>query len=271
MINNIIFSKDRACQLRLLLESIKKNADNIFNVNIIYKASNEEFNKGYEQLKAEELLPNINWVKQSLNFKKDVISILDSNYEYSCFATDDDIIYRKVDEGKIIKAFKEDKDIFCFSLRLGKNVTVCYSMNSKNKIVPFEDEEEVIKWEWKKHYYDAGYSLSVDYHVFTTKDINKLVNKITFENPNTLEANLQIFSNFPKQIMAAFEQSVVVNTPINIVNEVYNNRQGEQFAVSVEEFNKRYLDGEVIDLEKIDFSNIIGCHQELYLPFKNKQ
>jgi hypothetical protein len=141
-------------------------------------------------------------------------------------------------------------------------------MNSKNKIVPFEDKEGVIKWEWKKHYYDANYSLSVDYHIFTTKDIYKLVNKITFENPNTLEANLQIFSNFPKQIMAAFEQSVVVNTPINIVNEVYDNRQGEQFAVSVEELNKKYLNGEVIDLEKIDFSNIIGCHQELLLPFK---
>ena len=53
MINAIIFSKDRAAQLRLLIYSIQKNAPHAFNLNVIYTSSNEEFNKGYEKVKGE--------------------------------------------------------------------------------------------------------------------------------------------------------------------------------------------------------------------------
>ena len=53
MINAIIFSKDRAAQLRLLIYSIQKNAPHVFNLNVIYTSSNEEFNKGYEKVKEE--------------------------------------------------------------------------------------------------------------------------------------------------------------------------------------------------------------------------
>ncbi len=53
MINAIIFSKDRASQLRLLLYSIQKNAPHAFNLNVIYTSSNEEFKQGYEKLKDE--------------------------------------------------------------------------------------------------------------------------------------------------------------------------------------------------------------------------
>ena len=51
MINAIIFSKDKACQLELLLKSIRRNTSNLFDIKVIYEASNSVFNQGYEKLK----------------------------------------------------------------------------------------------------------------------------------------------------------------------------------------------------------------------------
>jgi hypothetical protein len=83
-INAIIFSKDRASQLHLLLNSIHKNASYIFNLNVLYTFSNQEFEKGYELLKeiCKTNLWNVNFVKET-GFKEDVVSLLKSDYKYT--------------------------------------------------------------------------------------------------------------------------------------------------------------------------------------------
>ena len=53
MINAIIFSKDKACQLELLLKSIRRNTSNLFDIKVIYETSNGVFKQGYEKLKEE--------------------------------------------------------------------------------------------------------------------------------------------------------------------------------------------------------------------------
>lgn len=266
MINAIIFSKDRASQLRLLLESINKNAPGIFNINILYKASNNDFAVAYEKLMDEDIVENITWALEH-DFKSQNLKLLESELPYTCFFTDDDIIYQPVNEQVIAECLESDDDVFCFSLRLGKNITVCYTQNSGNVLVPLEETESIVKWDWTLHYMDFGYPLSVDGHIFRTDDIRTLSNKVPYTNPNTFEAALQIFDNFPKIKMAAFVHSKLVNTPANIVQNVFANRKGEQHGMSVEELNKKYLADEIIDYNAIDFSNIVGCHQELKFEF----
>lgn len=270
MINAIIFSKDRASQLRLLIYSIQKNAPHAFNLNVIYKHSNDEFKQGYEKVKSE-FSSLCNFVEQTDNFKQDVLNLLDSDSEYSCFFTDDDIIYKTFDATKVIKAIESDEDVFCFSLRLGVNTTFCYAMNTPNVFRDYEDNDGVLKWDWSVHYLDFGYPLSVDGHIFKTKDILKLTKKIGFVNPNTYEAGLQIFDSFPKNKMTSFKESVLVNTPNNIVNTSFANRNGLTHGASVESLNDDYLDGKIIDMESMDFSDIKGCHQEIEFKYKNNQ
>jgi len=279
MINAIIYSKDRAPQLRLLLESIKLNAPGVFNINILYKSSTQEFEKGYYKLMmegAENNMPNISWLPESgssLRSFKELNSGLISRdyhpekYEFTCFFTDDDIIYQPINEQEIIDCLNSDDDVFCFSLRLGKNITVCYTQNSGNVLIPLEETDSIVKWDWSVHYMDFGYPLSVDGHIFRTEDIQTLSNKVPYVNPNTFEAALQIFDNFPKNKMAAFLNSKLVNTPANIVQNVFPNRKGEKYGFSVEELNKKYLSDEVIDYSAIDFNDIKGCHQELNFEF----
>lgn len=266
MINAIIFTKDRACQMRLLLESIDKHANGVFRLNAIYTASTPEFEQGYEQLKQDELSAGVTWIKQD-NFKDDVLNALKTDCKYSCFFTDDDILYRPVAAAEMLQELDTDNQTFCFSMRLGENVTYCYSMSCENILRNQEEVGNLIKFEWNKHFMDFGYPLSVDGHIFRTPEITRLTKNSKFTNPNTFEAALQNFDNFPRPKMVAYKHSALVNTPVNIVQNVYENRQGEQYGITAKDFNAKYLAGEVISYDAIDFSKIIGCHQELPLTF----
>ena len=77
----IIFSKNRACQLNLLLDSIKNNAPALFDkIHVLYKAEGDYF-LGYEKIKEKytgvnfylennfryklHSIPTINWGRSS--------------------------------------------------------------------------------------------------------------------------------------------------------------------------------------------------------------
>ena len=105
MINAIIFSKDRASQLNLFLNSVEKNAKNIFELRIIYTYSDEIFGKGYDKLIKK--YPEAKWFRQSSDFKQDVLTNLETNNNYTTFFTDDDIIYRAVNEEEMISKLEE--------------------------------------------------------------------------------------------------------------------------------------------------------------------
>lgn len=267
-INAIIFSKDRASQLCLLLESIKKNAPDIFTISVLYKASTPAFDEGYNKLIIDQIIPDIIWIQET-DFKKHTVFLLHSNEKLSCFFTDDDIIFKPIDL-KTIESSMEDEEIFCFSLRLGKNVNKCYTMNCDNVVMPLVEDNKTMVWDWTKHYMDFGYPLSVDGHIFRTKDILQLTKSVNFFNPNTFEGNLQIFDTYPREKMASFIHNVLVNTPNNIVNDTHPNRKGESYGVDAKELNDKFLAGEIIDLDKMDFSNIVGCHQEIEYKYINK-
>lgn len=269
MINAIIFSKDRACQLDLLLYSIFKNAPDVFNLNVLYHVTEEEYAKGYEEVKSR--FPTVKFVLQN-NFKEDTLNLMSKSYEYTTFFTDDDIIYRPIGSvEEVTDMIKNDEDVLCFSLRLGENTKFCYTMNCENILKNQEViNDKFIKWNWSVHYVDFGYPLSVDGHVFRTGDITKLVRNTPFHSPNTLEGNLQSFDNFPREKMAAYKTSVLVNTPNNIVNTTHPNLNGQKYAMSVKALNDKFLAGECLDLESLDFSDIKGCHQELEFKFRKQ-
>ncbi len=265
MINAIIFSFDRAMQLHLLLESINKNAKGIFNINVLYRCSNEEFKKSYDLLKSR--FSEINWVEET-NFKEQTLKMMETNLELTCFGVDDDVFFRELNEGDIIECMKNE-DTICFTPRQGLNTNVCYSMSCENIILPDKEDEKFIWWDRTKRYADAGYGLSLDFHIFRTKEIKKMVKNTIFSNPNTLEGGLQMFDdNFPKDTLVAYKQSVLVGVPINIVQNVCPNRKGEQYGISTKELNDKYLNNEIIDYKRIDFSDINSAHCELKYKFK---
>jgi hypothetical protein len=269
MVNAIIFSFNRASQLNLLIESIQKNASGVFKLNILYKANTPDFSLGYEILKEKTSHLSINWIEEK-SFRDDLIGLFDKHMLFTTFFTDDDILYNKITEEEIIKPLKYDDDIFCFSLRLGKNTKYCYSERTENILIDPIEHGYYFTWDWIPHYADLNYPLSVDGHLFRSNDILKMTKNISFTNPNTYEAGLQFFSkNSPWFKMAAYQISALVNSPSNMVQNVFTtNRQGEKFGISAEELNQKFINGEIIDFSSIDFSRIVGAHQELLFSFK---
>ena len=266
-IKSIIFSKDRASQLHLLLSSIDKNAKGIFDLNILYTYSNEEFKQGYDKLIELCKLNDwqVNFIKE-VSFKEDLMKLFNMSFPYTCFFTDDDVLFENVDQETIERSLNNE-EVFCFSMRLGKNTRYCYSMSQENKIVVSQENENTIVWDWQKSWYDFGYPLSVDGHVFRTKEVFKLSKAIAFNSPNTYEGGLQIYETFPRPMMESYKESKLVGVPINIVNNTHPNLNGQKFGISAKELNDKFLNNHFVDFINMDFSNVIGAHQEIEYKF----
>jgi hypothetical protein len=140
-------------------------------------------------------------------------------------------------------------------------------LNAENRLVAAEEAAGLIKFDWSIHGSDYGYPLSLDGHVFRTNEIRRMTEAISFSDPNTYEGNQQIFGDHPRRRMAAYVHSTLVGVPVNRVQGVHSNRNGEKFAFSTSDLNSRYLSGERINLSALDFSCVRGCHQELEYEF----
>lgn len=266
----IIFSKNRACQLNLLLESIEKYSNNIFDDIIILYTADTEYLNGYEKLKNLKNSDNIIFYKEK-NFKSDLLNLIDDSYNLTTFMVDDAVLFNHIDINKTDINNIITNDIICFSLRLGINCNYSHPANLNYKLGSYEIYERFLRFDYtKQEPGDFRYPLSTDGHIFNTKLIKNLVSNIDFNNPNTLEANLQRFvmlNNIPKTVIC-FTESKLVSIPANLVNNTFNNRHGLEFAISESELNSRFISGEIIDLDNMDFSNINGPHKEIKYEFK---
>ena len=83
MITGIAFSKDRAMQLRLLLESLQKNFIDLGDTHVLYSYSNDRFKNGYEKLKSE--FPRVVFHTQSDDFYSDILDIVSLSNNYVSF------------------------------------------------------------------------------------------------------------------------------------------------------------------------------------------
>jgi hypothetical protein len=225
MINNIIFSKDRACQLDALLRSLEDHLRLNFNHIVIYTYTNDEFKKGYEM--AEKRHPNVKFVHET-NLKKDILSCM-VTLQIS-FMVDDQIMYK---ESPLIKVLG---DHTCFSLRLGCSVPQVHK----------------------------DYPISLDGHVFRTNEIKPLIESISFNNPNKFESLLQKYKD---KFKVTFDYQCMIGIPHNRVSAKSHCHFSGMYTTKI--LNDYYLDGYIIDYEKMDFSNIKNVHKEIEFKFKS--
>ena len=298
LITSIIFSKDRALQLDLTLKTIKQNFVLCDSVVVLYKTSEQEHEESYENLKTEH--PNVSFYKQSCSIFFDILSIINnSTSDYICFFTDDDIVYRKADitEDNLYQLFHladdsgEPVDVVCLSLRLGLNTT---KRDFGGGLLDDKMPSSVLRptsllssplFLWGFTSLPAGgywsYPLSVDGHIFKKETILtfcielEILNKhyenmgeprekwCWKQNPNEFESKLQRFYFDVPNAMAALEISCVVNSPNNKVQNQIPNRFGNDFSYAAADLNNHYKSGKRLDVNNINFDNIVCPHQEI--------
>tara|TARA_R100001377_G_scaffold65014_1_gene40456 strand:+ start:211 stop:1092 length:882 start_codon:yes stop_codon:yes gene_type:complete len=286
LITSIIFSKDRALQLDLTLKTIGKNFDLCDDVIVIYKTSERQYKESYENLKAEH--PNVSFYEQSHSLFVDILGIVSgAASNYVCFFTDDNIVYRKVSINNLQLNHVFNSGASCLSLRVGVNTTQRdYGDGTlRNDNIPgevFSDPPFIV---WNRTSIPTcgywAYPLSVDGHIFKRETMLEfcieleVLNKhyqhrgIPRENwcwsqtPNEFESKLQRFYFDLPVMMYALEQSCVVNSPNNRVQSYAENRSGDQFSYTPSELNHLYMSGKRLNVDKIDFSDIVCPHQEI--------
>ena len=266
----IIFSKNRSCQLHLLLESIEKNSNNIFDVIfVIYTYTTKEYFEGYDKLILR--FPNVSFIVED-DFYNNTMDSVNSGFEYTTFMVDDMIFYKKLESTmEDIKGVFDisEKPISCFSLRLGMNCNYSHPANLSYKLGNHEKIGNFNIVNVREQKGDFAYPLSVDGHIFKTDFIKKCLHKIgRFSNPNVLESRLQNLMGEINPNMVFLDESVIVGVPVNLVNDTHKNRQGIMFPFSENDLNIRYNNGETVDMTMMNFNNINGPHKEIEYKFK---
>lgn len=274
-INAIVFSADRAAQLKIFLDSVYKNAPGVFDLSVIYSHTSSTHQSGYSKILEDYKYSDVNFLSQEIDFKEQVLNIIKESDELFSFFLDDDIIYNEVKLEDITTQIQSDDDVVCFSLRLGENTKKCYTLGVDNVMHDIKFEKSFMKWNWTLHYLDFGYPFAMDGHVFRTADIQKLVKKCKFNGVEELEMALFDFAEmFPRNLMVSYKQSSLVNVPLGRVQQSIDDDmkmalKNTQVIKLRNIMNEKFINNDFINLESIDFSNIEGCHQELNLGIKN--
>jgi hypothetical protein len=264
----IVFSKNRAAQLDLLLRSLQKNATHLYDsVHVIWKGE-REYAAAYRTCELQHL-------EFPFHAERDLRGQtlwLAQQDEHVAFLMDDCVFYRKVEGRDPAEILCEDEDVLCFSPRLGLNTTECYPLRCSQALPATHSAEDgVLYWEWGQAECDFSYPASLDGHVFRTVDLLPLLQDVfDWSDPNTVEAKLARdfqWNDLDRPMMAAHAQSSLVGIPVNRVGSSHeSNRFGEMHAHDVATLNHGYLGGNRLALD-IDPDAVNAAHVEFSLRF----
>jgi len=264
MINLLIWSKDRACQLDLLLRSLPHN---LFNVYTLYKSSSSEYQLGYDKL--IKLYPEYFFTKES-DFELQTRFIIKCSGKYICLSTDDTVFYDcpKISASGIEAAMSDD--VITFSFRYGKN-TVLQNHNTgemQPSLNIYEDCHDYIRWRFDQYYplHNYGYPFGLDMHVYKADILTELINQFSFSNTNQLESNLFKYTNVVPKVICSEHMSTAVNIPANNMSGI--TIAGAMYPFSNETLNNVWLSGNQIDINSILGQKVVGCHQEFDFRFE---
>lgn len=235
-ITTIVFSKDRAMQLDFLLRSIRANASCLGRPVVLFKHTNAFYERGYHILASEEN-GRTGWVHRSEDFDASLKAFLATvKTKYICFLVDDAVFYR------LFSLLEEFPEGWAFCPRLGYNTRYCYAAHKFQTSNPPTGDFDV--------------TVSIDGHIYHTAEIMPYLLSKTYRLPNDIEAYL--YHEFRPRLAYNVESSLV-GIPHNMVG-IYPNRA---MGGSAEFLNQAFLEGQRIDPAKMDFSNVIGCHQAI--------
>jgi len=280
MLNCLIFSKDRACQLDLLLRSIYDNFTELKNIGILYKYSDNYFKIGYDKIISK--YPNLNWINEN-NFVNDFRNYVNNIKEqYSLILVDDEVIIRNFPISGFLDFLKFDK-LHCISLRM--HPTLNYSYPSKTHSDPpryFEtyhsinSNQQAYSWNWKQYlidskieYSDWSYPSCINTHIYTTILLKNILKRISFNNPNTLESGMhQLKWNFNEKILF-FEKAKTLSIPNNLTQTVFKNVCGNKEDYSLKSLNEKFINNFVISTKNLYNLDVNSCHFEVDYLFEN--
>lgn len=248
MLNIIILSKNRACQLDLLLRSLIDNIKLEYVISCLYLTTNEKFYDGYEILK--DKYRAINFVLQTGSFKPHLLSCFTTVKPYTLILVDDIILIDKIEYDDTFKLFENSTDIIDINLRMGSNLK---RINFEDKVnIPSVNIDHLGRYVWVNgdHRINPYWN-----HVLTTcgnicksEFLYNLISKLNFNNPNEMEDH--IVRNTPDiKYALCYSKNKLIEFNVNCVNTTH--RTNVHGNCSADFLNDIWLSGKQIELEPL--------------------
>jgi hypothetical protein len=242
----IIFSRDRPAQLDLLLRSLERNMEPD-ETHIIWHATDPRFLQAYGGLVDSPM-------QEPGDFDGALRFLLEKAGETVTFFCDDDVVFREVPGDPAELLLSDDRIL-----------TVCLYLGQGN--VKQEIPEGFPIWEWPPlDRHDFGFPCAVDGNTYRPADVLRLLGGSEIENPTWMETfMLMRLNEFVEErpLMASFVDQCVVGVPVNRTSASPGAPSGRDFPQDAHDLNWRFLGGERIDFDRLDFSAVNSCHYEV--------
>jgi len=269
-------SKDRACQLDLLMRSILRFQIPV-DLNVVYQSSDSSYDDGYSVVKSENWFYET-WSQQQWSVIEEFTHFLKRQKEKGVIAvgiaTDDCVFFRKPPAHNIFSLFKENDDLFCFTYRQGLNTTIQdYKIQSLQTPLSYYNTcNGMIDWNWKIYpaLENRGYAGGQDFCFYRIEDLEMSLELSHAKTMRDLESWMALNRHvFLRETMMSPEHSCCVNIPANNMQEPRIENAFDSY--SAEDLNKMFLNGYRITLERITRENIVGAHQPINYEFYHVQ
>lgn len=269
----LVFSKDRPMQLDALLTSLAELSDlkDAGPVRAICRASDSLFARGYALVR--QCHPSVELVAEG-DFDRDLRDAL-ARLDTVTFLVDDAILYRRLSWRAVHEALAGMPEAAGFSLRLGTNI--CRSIRPNRQPFRFPDVQVVATaadrsddvlafsgWEDRSEV-DLNTPLEVSSSVYRRALIDQLLRDIPIPNPNLLELTLECQKRrLAGRPLLLHRHSLSYSLPINIVQEVIDNRAINDKDYTPARLAELYLDGFRISLGAFRFYQPQATHEYFF-------
>jgi len=253
----IIFCLNRPILCENLLRSIEKHVETLgetVTITVLYGATNEDYEEGFEILKERFRRLRVNYVrkttgayktpyalllhprnayyfskyayyrntKQIFNFKELLEQIIaESKHDYVAFLTDDSFFRVPVAfDRRMFSLLRDSARQNSFSLRHGLNLA--------NLPESMRCLETSISWDYSARENDGhwSYRFSIDGHIYDRLFLLKFIKNILYVNPNTFEGVVCRFAERKRVLRRGFglRESALVGVELNRVQNVSANQ-----------------------------------------------
>lgn len=234
VVDLIIFSKNRPLQIYAFLESYEKYVTGTDHISVIYYAG-KEYAPAYTAVRKR--FAKVHYIRQDIknpyaDFKKLLCkAVSEHNATHIIFAVDDIVVIDYVDVVACAKALKKYK-AYGFYLRLGRDIIECYAEGMSTGLPPFKmHTKNIFSWKFGEGAGDWNYPHTVDMTLFKKKDVAYAVKNLDYDSPNTFEQAWSGINIDKNERGLCFAISKIVNLPLNLVQNDFDNRHGAEYDV----------------------------------------
>ena len=266
----IVYTRDRACQVDLLLRSMSEKFLNAGKVYIVYTYSDDNFKAGYDRLLQEKYNLDCVFIKQT-SFQQNVLGTISMmSTPYFLGLCDDDVFIRETDCTAILGKLDEE-GVSSISIKHGLDINHSYPDNRLDPNPEFLEQEVFLKWNWRTYveYSAWGYPTCVNSYIYLREYFLKLLEGSVFNFPPDMEGCLNTKKEQFKESIVSFRELKLLNLPVNrIQTHSLCNPFAVKFAYGIEYLNRKFLNGDRISTANIYTHQPNQSNDELELHFE---